>query len=31
VYMSPVVALVLSLIASRVWNRAIQRYASSGG
>ena len=31
VYLSPVVALVLSLIASRVWNLAIRRYASSGG
>ena len=31
VYMSPLVALTLSLIASRVWNLAIRRYASSGG
>jgi ABC-2 type transport system permease protein len=31
VYMSPVVAVILSFIASRVWNLAIRRYSSSGG
>jgi ABC-2 type transport system permease protein len=31
VYMSPVVALVLSIIASGVWQLALSRYSSSGG
>jgi ABC-2 type transport system permease protein len=30
-YMSPVVALVLSIIASGVWRLALRRYSSSGG
>ena len=30
-YMSPVVALILSVIASRVWHLALRRYSSSGG
>jgi ABC-type uncharacterized transport system permease subunit len=30
-FMSPVVALVLSLIASGVWHLALRRYSSSGG
>lgn len=31
VYMSPLVALALTLVASWVWGLAIRRYASSGG
>jgi ABC-type uncharacterized transport system permease subunit len=30
-YMSPVVALVMVIIASAIWHLAIQRYSSSGG
>jgi ABC-2 type transport system permease protein len=30
-YISPLVALVMIVIASGVWHLAIQRYASSGG
>jgi ABC-2 type transport system permease protein len=30
-FMSPVVALILSLLASGVWHLALRRYSSSGG
>ena len=30
-YVSPIVALILTLIASGVWHLALQRYSSSGG
>jgi len=30
-YMSPVVAVILLLIASGVWHLALRRYSSAGG